>query len=153
MYTAAVLVDGQRNLLQIALSELLDLEAEGFLFQTPKGDALPHHLTINMGEFDEVLNCRSMLGMPVELVVDGFWYDRDLGVCAARVSRATCCIVGDERQADYYESVKTVNESPHITMCLKPGVKPFLSNKLNWAGPGLMLPEPLKLQAKIEVCE
>jgi hypothetical protein len=29
MYTAAVLIDGQRNLLQIALSELSDVEKEG----------------------------------------------------------------------------------------------------------------------------
>lgn len=150
-YTAAVLVDGQRSLLQIALCELRDVEAEGFLFQGPTYP-LPHHLTINMGDFDPVLNCISMLGMPVELVIDGFWLCPDIGVCAARVVEATCRIVGDERQMDYYNPVKTINEQPHLTTALKPGVKPFDSNKLDWSEPGLMLKEPLKVKAKIEVC-
>lgn len=154
MYTAAVLEDGQRNLLQIALTEVApDIEDKGYLFETSRGDLLPHHMTINMGDFDQALNCISMGGMPVEVTIDGFWYDHKLGVVAARVADALCTIVGDERQCDYHEQVKTINEHRHITMCLKPGVKPFTSNKLDWSKPGLMLKEPMKVKARIQVCE
>lgn len=153
MYTAAVLEDGQRHLLQIALTEVApEIEDKGYLFETSKGDPIPHHMTINMGDFDQGLNCISMLGMPVEITIDGFWYDHALGVAAARVTDTLCTIVGDDWQDDYHERIKTINEQPHITMCLKTGVKPFLSNKLDWSKPGLMLKEPMKVRARIQVC-
>jgi hypothetical protein len=151
-YTAAVLVDGQRQLLRTALAVEagLDVESLGYLYEWRSGP-LPHHMTINRGDFDEALNRRALLGMPAELVVDGFWYDHDLGVVAARVVQAHCRIAGDEGQADCREPIKTITAQPHITMCLKPGIEPFLSNKLSWAAPGRMLREPLTIKAQIEV--
>jgi len=141
-YTAAVLIDGQDSLLRNSLLSLKDFVTEGFVFHTPNY-SLPHHLTINMGNFDASLNCISLFESIVDIVVDGFWYCLELGISAARVINCT----------SKEKFVKTINQNPHITMCLRSGVKPFLSNKLDWESPGLMLEAPLVVKAAIKVCD
>ncbi len=130
MYIAAVLDQASILILRGAVRDAIldaicvDIEAEGFKFETPAGGPLPHHMTINMGEFDETLNKRSILGKPVEIGVDYVFYDPVLGVCAVTVDE---CEAGEYPDSN---EVHSANARPHITVALKPGVKPKTSNEL-----------------------
>lgn len=123
MYTAVVLYPQECQKLKSLLNEVAGWSPEGFVWKTAAGEPLPHHMTLNMNGLRDGPNPRLVIGDEVSLTVDGFCWDHNLGVCAARVTNA---VKGVER-------VNSVNAQPHITMCILPGCKPFNSNKLNWS--------------------
>lgn len=122
MYTAAVLSQLSADLLKWIVRGTSDLEQWGFEFKTERGDPLPHHMTINLGDFDYSLNNGfTLLNCPVQLTVEEIVYNHVLGVCAAPVIKMVG--LGDDE-------IKTVNAIPHITLCIKTGSKPVISNKM-----------------------
>jgi hypothetical protein len=136
MYTAAVLTDVSANLLKWMVRALTKLEEEGFVFQTEQGNPLPHHMTINLGAFDHALNdVMTTKGCPIKLTVEEIVYNHVIGVCAAPVVRAEG--IGED-------DIKTANAVPHITLCIKPGSKPMLSNKM------LESPNPHTVRIKLD---
>ena len=66
MYTAAVLTEESATQLKQAVLDRISQSLEGFEFQTLAGVPLPHHMTINLGSFDEELNDPSILGTTVD---------------------------------------------------------------------------------------
>lgn len=154
MYTAVVLDEDCRKLLKYALCNLLDAEGMGYVFQTRQGDELPHHMTLNLDAFDESLNDPSLKGAYCRLEVDGFCFDHDMGVIAARVTKHTA--VRNAIDGEWSEQpVNTTNENPHITMCLLGDAKPFHSNKLDWkcGEKYLMLPEFMTVWGHVLECQ
>lgn len=138
MYTAAVLTLESIEILKNLASRL---GLEDFVYQTPQGDALPHHMTINLGKFDESLNDPLLLGQEVEITIDSIWHCKTIGACAAKVSKTNCC--GSE--------IKSSNTNKHITICLKPPAKPVHSNKLFSEGSKVfIINEPLVLKAILQ---
>lgn len=117
MYTAIVLDEKSVGILK-NISRQLDLE--GFVYETPQGEPLPHHMTINLGPLDKSLNNPKILGKKAKLVVDGLWFSREIRACAARVIYAHC---GDDE-------IQSFNEQSHVTICLLPPAKPVQSNDL-----------------------
>lgn len=127
MFTAAVLDPLGAGLLRwIAKAE--NLEGWSFRFKTPQNDEIPHHMTINLGAIDVDLNDEAILEQPARLFVDQIRISVELGVCAARVIKAE--VEMKEFPVIYWQKLNSINEHPHITICLKEGVKPFISNKL-----------------------
>ena len=123
MYTAAVLTPTSQTTIRWLILNTFKCEKSGYIFKTPVGGTLPHHMTLNMGPLDESLNPKEILGKSCILEINSIYQDDQLGVCAARVTKAQC---GDI-------VLHTVNDGkghPHVTLCLKPGVKPVTSNKL-----------------------
>ena len=127
MYTAAVLLPSSQDLLRWIMRGTIKLEDKGFEIQTEGGLALPHHMTINMGKLDVSLNAESIFNCPAILTIDKLIYCKSLGVCAAPVKQAIALRLQDD---DPMVAIKTINEHPHITVCLKPGVRPIASNEL-----------------------
>lgn len=119
MYTAAVLMPMSAQLLKWMTKAIFKPEKDCFVFQTEQKQALPHHMTINLGKFATNLNDPICLGSRAELRVDCLYIDYSLGVCAAKVHLA---------QLASGKEIKTENKVPHITICLVPGVKPMTSN-------------------------
>lgn len=140
MYTAAVLRPESVEILLETLREKLDLEEHGFACVTPQGEALPHHMTINLGSFDTTVNKPELLGRSTILFVDSLWFCKTIGACAARVTRA---------YSDG-EEINSINQNKHITICLKPPAKAFHSNKIFEAGECVMLEQQLNLMADIQ---
>lgn len=130
IYTAAVLNENSGHLLRWLAKGLTSLEDDGFLFQTPQGNPLPHHMTVNLGAFDESLNEKRLLGCFVELHVKRLCFNYTIGACAAPVEKSRVEIDGE------WFDLKTFNDHPHITTCLKPGVGAKFSNDL------LAIPKP-----------
>lgn len=128
MYVAAVLYPEAAQVLKrlvlVVLKDSIcvDLISSGWLFETPTGGELPHHMTINMGPLDETLNPPSILDQEVSLRVSHIYYDPILGACAVAVNSAW--------RAGDAGLVQSKNDQPHITVALKPGVKPKVSNDL-----------------------
>jgi hypothetical protein len=137
MYTAAVLRPNSVLELLQALRETTDLESRGFVCLTPQGEPLPHHMTINLGTFDDSVNKPELLGKSAILYVDSIWYCDEIGACAAQVCKA------------YSEGnpVNSINEHKHITICLKPPAKPVYSNKIFDSGKSVKLSKNLVLVA------
>lgn len=127
MYTAAVLTPLSAQLLRWIMKGTEDLEKSGFLLETPQGDFIPHHMTINLGRFDETLNPKSILGNQAIVKVDKLVYNDVMGVCAANVQEALGFQFLDSSPV---VNIQCVNEYPHVTVCLKPGSKPVESNDL-----------------------
>lgn len=121
MYIAAVLEIGCQAKLRDAFLSKISLENYEFISAS---GPLPHHMTINMGEFDETLNPISILEEQVEMMVQGFYFDHLLNVCAAKVTSA--------KLVSSAEKVNIKNAQPHITLAIRPPGKPFNSNKINW---------------------
>lgn len=131
IYTAAVLNENSRHLLRWLTKANTTLEADGFLFQTPQGDKLPHHMTINLGSFDESINSRSVLGGFVELHIDRVKFDYNIGACAAPIVKAQVELVDQiDQTSEGWIDLKTFNDHPHITTCLRPGVSAKFSNDM-----------------------
>ena len=127
MFVAAVLDPLGAGLLRwIAKAE--ELEGWGFMFKTPLNDEIPHHMTINLGAIDVDLNDEAILEQPARLFVDKIRLSLELGECAARVIKAE--VEMKEYPVIYWQKLNSINEHPHITICLKEGVKPFTSKKL-----------------------
>ena len=144
MFTAAVLGRISVALVTWILRGTIDLESKGFYLETPGGDPIPHHMTINLGSLNQSLNPPTILGQTVFLHINQLVYDTDLGVCAAPVFLA-------EWQG---REICTIHAHPHITVCLKPGVKPVLSNKLlEQGGQIYWLDESYCLNATVQECD
>jgi hypothetical protein len=125
MYTAAVLSPVSGLLLKwIARATLDHLTEQGYEFRTPQGVALPHHMTINLGKPDELLNAADILEMPAVLTVEELVYNDVIGICAYPVVKAAAKVGGR------WEGIVSANAEPHITCCLKPGAKPKDSNRM-----------------------
>lgn len=118
MYACILLNQDDAEFLKTEFQNVIGTKFFNYRMETPHYK-LPHHMTINMGEFDESLNPIYHVGKPVDMYIDGFAYDNDLGVAAARVFMTDPNIV-------------TINKQPHITMALQKQGKPFFSNQLNW---------------------
>lgn len=157
MYTCVVLSEMSADLLKWIVRAVTDLEEAGFRFHTDQDKPLPHHMTINLGGFNEKLNHPAMLQdfAKAEIYVSEIVYDHDLGVCAAPVVRATCRVVYGEEGG--WEEIKTTNAVPHVTLCIKAGCKPVYSNKmLESPGPNVVrvkLDKTYRLDGAVEVCQ
>lgn len=131
-YTAAVLRPTSALLLKWIARAVLKLEPDGFLFETPQGEPLPHHMTLNLGAFDDKVNPPFLLGKRVLLSIRELHYNHTLGVCAAPVVDA----VTEDSFGDDFKwgampvAVASKNKCPHITVCLKPHSAAKFSNKL-----------------------
>ena len=132
MFIAAVLDPLGAGLLRwIAKAEELEgwgFQGWGFHFKTPLNDKIPHHMTVNLGAIDVDLNEEGILERRTKLHVDQIRISVELGACAARVIKAE--VEMKEFPVIYWQNLNSINEHPHITICLKEGVKPFISNKL-----------------------
>ena len=118
MYTAIVLTQESADRLKEVVEN--NLKLEGFEFQTPAGESLPHHVTLNLGSFNASLNDPELLGKTARILVDKIWYNEDIGACAAEALKL---------QSDL-QKINCANKIPHITICLKPPAKPVSSNQL-----------------------
>ena len=128
IYTAAVLNENSAHLLRWLTKALTDLENEGYVFKTTQGEPLPHHMTLNLGTFDESLNKRNVLGGFAELHIDRISFNHNIGICAAPVNKArveTTAFTSSE-----WVDLNSMNDHPHITTCVKPGVSPKFSNDM-----------------------
>ena len=127
MYTAAVLTPMSSDLLKWMVRGSLNLEQFGYNFYTKNGE-LPHYMTINMGEIDTELNDINLIDIvSVDLWIKEFVYNDTLGVAAAPVYSAT---ISNGPINKLGKEIKTINKVPHITLCVKEGSKPYLSNTL-----------------------
>lgn len=157
MYTAAVLTDNSADLLRLLTEKLLNPEADGFRFETPQGEPLPHHMTINLGQFDGALNDRSLLGRPAQVDIEVIGINRTMGVCAAVVTGARALTESPHVNSPYWVELKSKNKKPHVTICLMPGVKAKTSNDM-LEGPSLdtvftRLPRKYTLEAFVREVE
>lgn len=118
MYTAIVLEESSRQLILDKFSS--DLPSE-FIFSDGVHQ-LSHHMTINLGRFDEHLNSRDVLEKPAVIRCSELVYNVDLGVCALSVDVAY--VLEDETP------IHSMNLCPHITVALIPPAKPKTSNIL-----------------------
>lgn len=145
-YTAAVLRPTSGHLLKWITRAVLKPEDDGFLFQTPQGEPLPHYMTLNLGEFDGSLNPPFLLGKRVLLNVRELYLNHTLGVCAAPVVDA----VTEESFGDDFKwgsmpiAVASKNKCPHITVALKPNSAAKLSNQM------LKTPGPQNIIVKLD---
>lgn len=126
MYTAAVLKEVSVDLLKSVVRNTTDLEQTGFVFKTTNESPLPHHMTINLGDFSPSLNDRSILWKPAELQFNQIVFDKVLGICAAPIIRAKSL----DKNGNIGLEVRTCNKRPHVTCCLIPGTKPKMSNDM-----------------------
>lgn len=123
MYCAAVLTEEAQNQLREAERTQIGLESLGFIYQIAY--PLPHHMTINLGEFDSNLNSLEILDQCAELRINQLVINHTFGICAAPVISAQAKVSGQK-----WIDIHSMNDHPHITCCLKPGVKPMVSNQL-----------------------
>lgn len=124
MYTAAVLRDTSAHLLRWITKALTTLEGDGFAFRTPQSESIPHHMTVNLGTFDDRINPNVPLGSYVEIRLSKLVFNYTLGVCAAPVTARVEIAEGE------WTKLHTINDHPHITIALKPGVPARMSNDL-----------------------
>lgn len=122
MYTAVVLDGDSQEKLKLFLQQNPALENFGFLFQTSRGDPLPHHMTINLGALDANLNNPSIVEQKAIITVKKIGFNEKMGVCAAVVESAYLSSTS--------EKITSMNDHPHITCCLKQGVQPKMSNQM-----------------------
>lgn len=156
MYTAVVLDKLSAQCLRFAARSAFPFEEHDFFFLAP-GYELPHHMTLNMGPFDSKLNDPVPPGTPVEIVLQQLSYDLEMGVCAAIVQFASYR-KNPQLPDDFADvNLKSVNAWRHITVALKPGVKPFKSNAMlegcQETTKIVTLPEPLYLRGFIQECD
>lgn len=138
MYTAIVLDEPSRNSIIQKFSAVLPHQ-----FQFSNG--LPHHMTINLGNFSEALNSKEILGKQALLHCNELVYDVSMGVCALAVESALCD----------GQPVNCMNRCPHITVALIPPAKPRFSNDLLEKRPSSSKSFPCNLQlcGNVEVLE
>lgn len=127
MYTAIVLSEESRlDLLKVFETEIQAL-GKDFQLHTAKNDPLIHHVTLNMGGLDVVMNEKSLLGKEITMEVVSF--ASDYRVAAFGVKADTIEASGSKFGKP---SVYSTNNIPHITIAINPkeGGKPFHSNEL-----------------------
>lgn len=147
--TAAVLTPISTQLLHWITRGTFNRDHD-FVFKTRP---LPHHMTICLGRIeDSSLHDRSILGCEALLKIDTLIHNRDLEVCATPVYDSTAMWTTGNGK---YENIllKSANTVPHITVCIRPGFKPFFSiqmlEKLNSNNVVLHLDQSYTLQATI----
>jgi hypothetical protein len=148
MYTAVVLEENSREHLTSLVNHHIDVSGIGFLFKTESGMQLPHHMTLNMGDFDSELNDAAHLNQIIAMNVYSLAYDESLGACAASVVQAFTLQSG--------HNIKSKNRHKHITCCLKPGTKPVSSNDLfafDNSAKKIIFPYMIQLHGFIQVCK
>lgn len=153
MYTAIVLDKQSCQLLTWAVKALLpDWETLNLKFKTQHDDPLPHHMTINLGELDESLNARVMLGKQAEILGKTLYIGTDVAVF--RVSKPKWF----DGKSSWFK-IKTMHDGsskPHVTCALTPGNKPMISNLLfNGTQEPLdkiILEDPLFLSGIVKEC-
>ena len=125
-YTAVVLEKTSIQLLTYAMKAVTNLVQKGFILKA-HDYRLPHHMTINMGEFDLTLNHEGVLASDyAELQIDEIFWSESVGVAAFRVASKIS-------YSDMPSKIVTLNDKDsraHITAAIKHGVKPFRSNDL-----------------------
>lgn len=119
MYTAAILADSSSKLLHSKFIEKIDPDPLGFIFETKFGQRLPHHMTINLGPFNDSINSPEVFGSSARLWVDHFLYNENI-----------CCAVVKKAETLSGIPIFCANKNPHITVCLRPPTRPVESNKL-----------------------
>lgn len=126
MYTAVVLSpESVQLILETFCDEFRSLY--GFKLQTVNGDPLIHHVTVNMGNFDSILNDKSLLGKEIVMEITTFAHDEKVAAFGVKTE-----LSGNGGSKFGTPSVYSTNAIPHITVAINPtkGGKPFLSNKL-----------------------
>lgn len=123
MYTAIVLNENSRSNLIAKFGDLITNLGNGFQTITAQGEPLIHHVTLNMGDFDDNLNISSLLNTEIKFIIDSFAYNDKVAAFGVKSIGST---FGNP-------PVKTINAKPHVTAAINPtnGGKPFLSNQLN----------------------
>ena len=112
-YSAVVLIKDDVKRLKEKTLEKIGKLPEGFVFQTKKGDSLPHHMTITMGPLKgSFLSDYPVDGKPVTLTVTHIGFD-DKAI-AAKVDPPG----------------PTNTKFPHITIAIPIGGQPANSNKI-----------------------
>lgn len=122
MFAAVVLTHDSQKMLKEIAQTCLGNDANLFVFITANGMHLPHHMTLNMGDFNTSINDQSILGQTVVMRFRHFAHNLKLGVAAVAIEEAKVKSSGSE--------VKSTNAKMHITCCIMPGSKPFKSNDL-----------------------
>ena len=82
-----------------------------------------HHVTVNMGPWDEELNPKELMGGRVSFSVETLMYAKEHGVIAYKLR-------GKPINYDKNIRINIKNKHPHITMFHLPDVKPVKSNHL-----------------------
>ena len=136
MYTAAILTEESAALLKQSVLEKIGTSLDGFHFQTLAGVPLPHHMTINLGSFDEHLNDPSILNNSVKLFARGFLWSEEIGACAALVTSDP--------------QIRSSNEFTHITVCIRPPAKPADSNRRPRNSKAFIFDPPIELDAIVK---
>lgn len=113
-YTAIVLSPSSRiNLINHLQSQINNLK--GFKLTTNTGSPLVHHVTLNLGAFDENLNDKSILGQEIPIKVVSWAEDKNVAAVGVEIP------------------IQTINAQPHITIAISSTGKPMMSNNLtNW---------------------
>lgn len=127
MYTAIVLSEESRlDLLKVFEAEIQAL-GKDFQLQTTNGDPLIHHVTLNMGGLDVVMNDKSLLGKEITMEVVSFASDYRVAAFGIKIDAS-----GYGGSKFGKPSVYSTNQIPHITIAINPkeGGKPFHSNDL-----------------------
>ena len=152
MYVAAALTPLSAELLKWMIRATIKLEDKGYKFKTSQGSPLPHHMTINLGEFDSDLNNIEILGLKAELFIEELVYNDTIGIAAAPVRLARII-----EEKPYGMIVNSKNICPHITLCSKEGVLSRLSNNMlelpHNSNQRFRLEERLRLEARISYCK
>jgi len=120
MYTAVVLDKKSKDDLKNATNHLLK---KGFESEV-NGVQLPHHMTINLGEFDERLNDPDILGMYAILRAEALWWDHK--VCCVEITEAHATHIENDSIIDLIP-INTLNDDEycaHVTMGVKNGGRP-----------------------------
>lgn len=128
MYTAVVLSsESIKLILETFCDEFRSLH--DFQLQTDNGDPLIHHVTVNMGNFDPILNDKSLLGEEIIMEIVSFAHDKKVAAFGVKAE------LSGSGSKFGTPSIYSTNTIPHVTVAINPkeGGKPFLSNKLtNW---------------------
>ena len=130
IYTAVILEKTSCQLLTWAMRATANLEGKGFGLKAHDYH-LPHHMTINLGEFDIALNHEKVLYCDfAELEIDSLFWSESVGAAAYRVCPKSAWT---EDPKFVRHPIKTINDDKshaHITVALRDGVKPVRSNDL-----------------------
>jgi hypothetical protein len=125
-YTAVVLDEKSRSLLlETFVTEIASLE-DDFQFKTERNEPLIHHVTVNLGCFDPILN-ENLLGQEITMEVISFAYDSKVAAFGIKTE-----LSGYGGSKFGSPSVYSVNQIPHITVAINPkeNGSPYDSNKL-----------------------
>ena len=143
MYSAIVLDQDSVEQLKQSLGRLSEHLGD-FLFETKQGQPLPHHMTLSLGPLNK--DCNGLSGGEQAVIwVSEIWLNSKIGACAAKVIKSET-VEGKE--------VKSINDHPHVTCCIKDFAKPFHSNQIFDDDDSVWIefPEDLRLTGTVREC-